>query len=57
MKLLVIHNKYKSSNIGGEDVVYTQELHDLREALGDENVFTVCVSNDDINKFNLIFGI
>ena len=57
IKLLIIHNKYKSSNIGGEDVVYTQELHDLREALGDENVFTVCVSNDDINKFNLIFGI
>ena len=32
MKLLIIHNKYKSRNIEGEDVVYTQELHDLREA-------------------------
>lgn len=57
MKLLIIHNKYQSNNIGGEDIVYKSELKSLQEILGKENVLSYEVSNDDINKFKLIFTI
>lgn len=57
MKLLIIHNKYQSNNIGGEDIVYKNELESLQAKLGKENVFSYEISNDDINKIKLIFGI
>ena len=57
MKILIIHNKYQSNNIGGEDIVYKNELNSLREKLGCENVFYYEVTNDDINKFKLLFEI
>lgn len=57
MKILIIHNKYQSKNIGGEDIVYRNELNALREKLGERNVFCYEVSNDDINKFKLLFEI
>lgn len=57
MKILIIHNKYQSKNIGGEDIVYKNELNALREKLGCENVFCYEVSNDNINKFKLLFEI
>jgi len=57
MKLLIIHNKYQSSNIGGEDIVYKNELESLQKILGKENVFSYEVSNDEINKFKLLFTI
>ena len=53
MKILIIHNKYQSKNIGGEDIVYKNELNALCKKLGCENVFYYEVSNDDINKFKL----
>lgn len=57
MKLLVIHNKYQSNNIGGEDIVYKNELESLQKKLEKENIFYYEVSNDDISKLKLIFGI
>lgn len=57
MKLLIIHNKYQSNNIGGEDIVYKNELESLQKKLGTENVFNYEVSNDDISKFKLLFEI
>ena len=57
MKLLIIHNKYQSNNIGGEDIVYKNELESLEANLGKENVFFYEVSNDDISKIKLIFNI
>lgn len=57
MKLLIIHNKYQSNNIGGEDIVYQNELESLQKKLGSENVFSYEVSNDDINKIKLILNI
>ena len=57
MKILIIHNKYQSKNIGGEDIVYKNELNALRKKLGCENIFYYEVSNDDINKFKLFFEI
>ncbi len=57
MKILIIHNKYQTNNIGGEDIVYQNELVALRNELGKDNVFSFEVSNDDISKFKLIFEI
>lgn len=57
MKLLIIHNKYQSNNIGGEDIVFKNELLSLQKKLGKENVFSYEASNDDISKLKLIFGI
>ena len=57
MKLLIIHNKYQSNNIGGEDIVYKNVLESLQKRLGKENVFSYEVSNDDISKLKLVFGI
>lgn len=53
MKLLIIHNKYQSNNIGGGDIVYENELRSLQDKLGKKNVFSYEVSNDDINRFML----
>ncbi|HKM19046.1 MAG TPA: hypothetical protein VJY14_03185 [Aliarcobacter sp.] len=57
MNLLIIHNRYQSNNIGGEDIVYQNELESLQKKLGKENVFSYEVSNDDISKIKLIFNI
>lgn len=55
MKILIIHNKYKSNNIGGEDIVFKNELLLLAQKLGRENVFTYTEENDSINVFKLLF--
>jgi glycosyltransferase involved in cell wall biosynthesis len=57
LKLLIIHNTYQSNNIGGEDIVYKNELRALQKKLGKENVCSYEISNDDLSKFKLIFGI
>ena len=57
MRILIIHNRYKSNNIGGEDVVFDNEMILLKEKLGKSNVFSYEVSNDNINKLKLLFGI
>ena len=57
MKILIIHNKYQSNNIGGEDIVYKNELKSLQDELGQDCVFSYEVSNDDINKIKLIWSI
>jgi len=57
MRILVVHNKYKKSNVGGEDIVYENEVDCLQSQLGKDNVFTYEVSNDDISRKELMFGI
>ena len=57
MKILIVHNKYQSNNVGGEDIVYQNELLSLREVLGDNNVLSYEVSNDEISKLKLLYGI
>ncbi|MDD5091836.1 MAG: glycosyltransferase [Candidatus Wallbacteria bacterium] len=57
MKILIVHNTYLSKNIGGEDMVFRNELQLLKKYLGDENVFSYSVSNDDLNIFSLPFSI
>jgi glycosyltransferase involved in cell wall biosynthesis len=57
MKLLIVHNRYQSNNVGGEDIVYDNELKSLQDRLGRENVLAYQVSNDEIRKFKLLFGI
>ena len=57
MKILIAHNTYLSRYIGGEDIVFRQELAALQEQLGEENVFSYSVSNDHINRLTLPFTI
>jgi len=57
MKVLIIHNIYQTNNIGGEDIVYKNELKSLQKKLGKENVFSFEVSNDNLSKLKLIFNI
>lgn len=57
MKILLIHNYYQSTHIGGEDLVFEQEKNVLISSLGIDNVFTYTVSNDKLNKFKLLFSI
>ena len=57
MKILIIHNKYQSNNIGGEDIVFRNELESLEKKFDKENVYRYEVSNDDIGKIKLIFAI
>jgi len=54
MKVLVIHNRYKSTTVGGEDLVYIREVRALRKVLGNDNVLTYEVSNDEINPVDLV---
>ncbi|EPJ48855.1 MAG: group 1 glycosyl transferase [Osedax symbiont Rs2] len=57
MKVLIVHNRYLTKNIGGEDIVFENELSLLRDKLGIDNVYSYEVSNDNINKFFLLFSI
>lgn len=57
MKILVVHNFYKTDNIGGEDLVFRNEVLLLKKYLGDENVFTYTLSNDRIRSFKIILTI
>lgn len=60
LKLLLVHNYYKSTNIGGEDVVFNSELELLKNKLGERNVIAYHVSNEEMNLFttflNAIFS-
>ncbi len=57
MKLLIIHNIYQTKNIGGEDIVYKNELESLQNKLGKENILFFEVSNDNMSKVKLMFTI
>ncbi|XPV67634.1 MAG: glycosyltransferase family 4 protein [Halarcobacter sp.] len=57
MKILIVHNFYQSQNIGGEDIVYKNELKSLKNHFNEENIFSYEVSNDKIDKFKLLFDI
>jgi glycosyltransferase involved in cell wall biosynthesis len=57
MKVLLVHNFYQSTHVGGEDLVFEQEKKALITALGENNIFTYSAANDNLNKFKLIFTI
>lgn len=57
MKILLIHNYYQSTHVGGEDLVFEQEKNALISELGSDNIFTYTVSNDNLKKFKLFFSI
>jgi len=56
LKLLLVHNYYKSTNIGGEDVVFNSELELLRNKLGERNVIAYHVSNEEMNLFTTLLN-
>ena len=57
MKILILHNKYQSIQMGGEDIVYQNEIEALTRELGKENVLYYDVSNDNLKKISLFFSI
>lgn len=57
MKVLLIHNKYQSSYIGGEDIAFENELSSLKDLLGEKNVLSYQLSNDNISIIHLLYSI
>lgn len=57
MKLLIIHNVYKTTYIGGEDLVFYNEVKALKEVFGEQNIFTYKVENDNANILDIAFNI
>jgi len=57
VKILLVHNRYKSTNFGGEDIVFDNELEKISKAYGKKNISSYVVSNDNINRFKLFFSI
>lgn len=57
MKVLLVHNFYRTQMVGGEDRVFQSELAELKRVLGKENVFSYSVSNDDLNLASLFSNI
>jgi len=54
MKILVVHNNYRSNLIGGEDLVFKREFDALVELLGKDNVFRYEEFNDNATVMSLI---
>jgi glycosyltransferase involved in cell wall biosynthesis len=57
MKILLVHNYYRSRHVGGEDVVFDAECKALRKQLGTDNVFVYSVSNDNLKVGHLAITI
>jgi glycosyltransferase involved in cell wall biosynthesis len=57
VRVLLVHNYYRSELIGGEDVVFRAELDALKEVLGDVNVHAYTKSNDHINGLTLFLNL
>lgn len=56
MKILLVHNYYKSRYIGGEDLVFNREVEALKKELGQENLFVYSVYNDNVNPMKLLLN-
>lgn len=57
MKILLIHNFYKSNLVGGEDVVFRNEVKLLKNYFGENKIFSYSVNNDKLNPLFLSFNI
>lgn len=57
MRILIVHNFYQRKNVGGEDLVFINEVASLKRNLGESNVLTYSVYNDDIKFIKLLFSI
>src|SRR5262249_42902850 len=57
MRILIVHNAYQSSLIGGEDIIVQREIKALKSQLGDDSVFEFTVSNDNIRTASLLINL
>ncbi len=57
MKILLVHNFYRQSLIGGEDLVFNREAQDLKAVLGPNNVYQYNVGTDGANFMNILFNV
>lgn len=54
MRVLLVHNQYRSNQVGGEEVVFYTERQALQEMLGAGKVWSYVVSNDNLNRWSLL---
>lgn len=58
MNILVVHNLYRSHNIGGEDKVFAAEVAGLQKAgMEDVQVFTLTAHNDCARWYSSLLGL
>ena len=57
MKILFVHNYYRSSLVGGEDIAFNSEVEAIKKEIGPENVFTYTTSSDSGHALGLLFNI
>lgn len=57
MKVLVVHNRYQSHHIGGEDLVVSREIRGLKARLGETAVWDYQVCNDTIRASTLALSL
>lgn len=57
MRVLIVHNRYQSHHIGGEDLVVDREIRGLKAQLGESEVFVYQVCNDDVKPTKLVFSL
>ena len=57
MFILLVHNHYKSTHFGGEDLVFRQEAEMLRKRLGQNHILTYEVHNDQNSLFSIVFNL
>ena len=57
MKILLIHNYYRSIFKGGEDIAFKDEVKFLQRTIGEENVIVYTDSSDRMNILNLIANV
>ncbi len=57
MRILLVHNFYRSKATGGEDIVFMSEQTALQEYIGEECVFEYLEYSDRINVYNILFNV
>lgn len=57
MRILLIHNYYRKTSVGGEDIAFNLEKSALKEHLGTDRVFEYTDNSDRITILNVLFNV
>jgi glycosyltransferase involved in cell wall biosynthesis len=57
MKILLVHNYYRKGLVGGEDLVFSREVRDLKSKLGTDNVIEYYTTTDKANGLSILFNV
>ena len=56
MKILIVHNFYKTNNIGGEDITVETEISKLKSIFGNDRILIFSISNDNVSLLRFFFA-